>query len=50
MGKSTSQNSSKGTKTAPGGKKGGEINEKDLGKIAGGINPQPLPPRAPRDT
>ena len=50
MSKSTSQNSKKGTKSASSGKKSGEISEKDLGKVSGGINPQPLPPRAPRDT
>ena len=52
MSKSTSQSSKKrtGTKSAPSGKKSGEISEKDLGKVSGGINPQPLPPRSPRDT
>ena len=33
------------SKPASSSKKGGEISEKDLGKVSGGINPQPLPPR-----
>jgi len=47
MSKPTSHTPTKptNTKSAPSGKKGGEINEKDLGKVSGGINPQPLPPR-----